>query len=187
LKNGEKIMSRPTKDVYFMRIAKQVASRSECHRRSVGAVIVDGRGRILSTGTNGVAPGQTPCTQEKCPGAECPSGTGLELCEASHAEISALVTLEKPFEADTIYCTTAPCISCTKALLLTSIRRIVFTDDYPSSGMRLWLKDKREWQYMNPSKLTEDESNEISIQIVRQPIDIRLENKRKRREGLDNN
>ena len=104
----------------------------------MGAVIVDKRGRILATGYNGVAPGRKSCQDIPCAGSMLPSGQGLELCEASHAEISALVTLEKPFEAHTLYCTTAPCISCVKALLLTSIERVVFDANYPINGSKLW-------------------------------------------------
>lgn len=136
---------RPTKDQYFMQIAYTVASRGECPRRKVGAVIVDKQGRILSTGMNGVAPGQAPCENVPCPGAKCKSGEGLDLCEASHAEISALVALEKPFEAHTIYVTTEPCVTCTKAILLTSIERVVFDGHYPKSGKDLWLRSGRSW------------------------------------------
>ena len=134
---------RITRDEQMMRMARIVSQRGECARRQVGAVIVDKRGRVLSTGYNGVAPGQIACTDKPCPGACLPSGQGLDLCEASHAEISALVTLEKPFEAHTIYCTTEPCVSCTKALLLTSIERVVYYDSYPISGRHLWT---REWE-----------------------------------------
>lgn len=135
---------RPSQDQYFMRIAEVVASRGECCRRKVGAVITDGRGRILATGMNGLAPGRVSCIDEPCAGSQCASGEGLDLCEASHAEISALVTLEHPFEARTLYCTTEPCISCTKAILLTSIDRVIFHNTYPNkSGFDLWCKSRR--------------------------------------------
>lgn len=137
-------MNRISRDEQGIRIARVVAQRGECIRRQVGAVITDMRGRILSTGYNGVAPGQTPCINAPCPGHDFPSGKGLDVCQASHAEISALVTLEKPFEAHTMYCTTAPCVSCVKALLLTSIQRIVFAEDYPINGQHLWTLP-REW------------------------------------------
>lgn len=121
-----------------MDLVVSIASRGECRRRKVGAIIIDRRGRILSTGMNGVAPGQRTCLEVPCPGTSSQSGTNLDLCQASHAEISALVTLEKPFEAHTLYCTTEPCVSCTKALLLTSIQRIVYKDPYPTTGRELW-------------------------------------------------
>jgi dCMP deaminase len=54
---------RPTKIEYFLAIAKVVATRSTCLRRSVGCVLVDKRGHILSTGYNGVASGQPHCNE----------------------------------------------------------------------------------------------------------------------------
>jgi len=136
---------RPSKDENFMEIARAISKRGECTRRKVGAVIVSERGRILSTGYNGLGPGQMSCLDKPCKGALAASGTCLDKCQASHAEISALVTLEKPFEAHTIYCTTAPCISCVKALLLTSIERIIFNEDYSVSGKELWESNGRKW------------------------------------------
>ncbi|WP_425800600.1 hypothetical protein ACHOLT_11110 [Desulfitobacterium sp. Sab5] len=43
---------RKERDSYFLDIAYQVASRSTCQRRSVGAVVVKDR-RIKGTGYNG--------------------------------------------------------------------------------------------------------------------------------------
>lgn len=45
-------MNRPDWDSYFMEIAKVVATRSTCLRRSVGAVLVKNK-QILATGYNG--------------------------------------------------------------------------------------------------------------------------------------
>ncbi len=76
-------MSRPDWDLYFIRIAKEVASRSTCPRAAVGAVIVKNN-RILSTGYNGAAPGMPHCTDEGCIIKEGHCVT------AEHAEISAM-------------------------------------------------------------------------------------------------
>ncbi|MCG2790238.1 MAG: deaminase, partial [Actinomycetia bacterium] len=45
-------MTRPTWDEYFALITRQVATRSTCLRRKVGAIIVKDK-RILTTGYNG--------------------------------------------------------------------------------------------------------------------------------------
>lgn len=149
-------MIRPDQDVYFMHLARVVATRGECIRRRVGAVITDIQGRILSTGTNGVAPGHPPCIFKPCPGADAPSGTGLEECMASHAEISALVYLPDPVVAHSIYVTAEPCISCVKAISLTHIKRIIYMDPYPTNGRHLWDK---EW-----SQIPEWRVNENTLQ-----------------------
>ena len=138
---------RPSRDHQMMQMVKLLAQRGECRRRQVGCVIVDFRGRILSTGYNGQAPGRIPCVTIACEGADSPSGTDLDLCRASHAEISALVTLEKPFEAHTLYCTTEPCVQCVKAILLTSIERVVFETPYPAGGREVWGRPR--WEHYN--------------------------------------
>ena len=128
-----------------MQISEVTATRATCPRRQVGAVIVDRRGYILSTGFNGVPSGFAHCIDEPCPGASCASGTGLDSCIALHAEANAVARLKEPFEAESAYVTTAPCISCTKLLLATSVQRIIFKSDYPNSGRLLWLAARREW------------------------------------------
>lgn len=52
---------RPDLHLYFMRMARLVATRSTCLRRAVGCVLVDARGHVLSTGYNGVAAGEQHC------------------------------------------------------------------------------------------------------------------------------
>ena len=136
---------RPTKDQWFMEIAQVTAKRATCARRRVGAVIVDARGYILSTGYNGLPSGFAHCIDSPCEGANYPSGLGLDKCQSLHAEQNAIARLKEPFEAATMYVTTAPCMSCTKLALATSIQRIVFAQDYPTSGRDLWLMAGKEW------------------------------------------
>ena len=137
-------MIRPTLDQTYMDIARAFAKRATCSRRQVGAVIT-GNGYILSSGYNGSFPGSKHCIDEPCPGATLPSGTGLDLCKSAHAEQNAIARLKEVDTADTLYCTTAPCISCTKLVLCTSIKRIVADQDYVSSGKDLWLSSGRVW------------------------------------------
>ena len=56
---------RPSWDDYFMKIAEDVATRSTCIRRSVGAIIVKEK-RILATGYNGAPTDISHCTPETC-------------------------------------------------------------------------------------------------------------------------
>jgi dCMP deaminase len=137
-------MIRPTLDQTYMDIARAFAKRATCSRRQVGAVIT-GNGYILSSGYNGSFPGSQHCIDEPCPGATLPSGTGLDLCKSAHAEQNAIARLKEVDTADTLYCTTAPCISCTKLVLCTGIKRIVADQDYVSSGKDLWLSSGRVW------------------------------------------
>lgn len=137
-------MTRPTLDQTYMDIARAFAKRATCSRRQVGAVVT-GNGYILSSGYNGSFPGSQHCIDTPCPGSTLPSGTGLDLCKSAHAEQNAIARLKDVDTADTLYCTTAPCISCTKLVLCTGIKRIVADQDYVSSGKDLWLSSGRVW------------------------------------------
>ncbi len=139
---------RPSRDELYLGVAKLVATRGTCARRQVGAVLVDDKGRILSTGYNGVASGRPHCNEgHPCPGASLASGQGLDLCEALHAEQNAILLLKDPWTVETCYLTTTPCVSCIKLLLGTSCKRIVALEEYPhSEAKRWWTEAGRVWE-----------------------------------------
>lgn len=87
-------MSRPTKNEYYLLIARDVASRSTCLRRKYGAVIV-GKGRIVSTGYNGAPRGEINCCDRGvCPRMDknIPHNTGdYSDCCSVHAEQNAII------------------------------------------------------------------------------------------------
>ena len=120
------------KHQWFLLLAEQVASRSSCARRAVGAVIVDEVGYLMSTGYNGPARGQPNCTETRCPGADSPSGTNLDACIAIHAEVNAIAQARNIKEAAALYCTVSPCIHCAKILSnhLPALRRVFFRQLY---------------------------------------------------------
>ena len=137
-------MERMNRDEYFSELALLVARRATCARRSVGCVLISARGHVLSTGYNGVPRGHTHCTDVRCPGASLPSGTGLDVCEAIHAEQNALLQCKDVDQIDTAYVTAMPCMTCMKLLLNTSCRRIVYVSDYPhQEAKQLWIKNGR--------------------------------------------
>jgi len=126
-------MKRPSEDLYFIAIASVVAVRATCARREVGCVIVDELGHISATGYNGVASGLPHCIDKPCSGAKCKSGTGLDKCEAIHAEANALLQCRDVYAIKTIYCTAKPCTHCIKLIMGTSCKRVVYLEDYPST------------------------------------------------------
>ena len=137
-------MERISKDEYFSELASLVSRRGTCARRLVGCVLVSGRGHVLATGYNGVPRGHVHCIDHHCPGAGLPSGTGLDQCEAIHAEQNALLQCKDVNDIDTAYVTAMPCMTCTKLLLNTSCRRIVYVEPYPHEEARLlWIKNGR--------------------------------------------
>lgn len=125
---------RPSWDDYFMTIANDVAGRSSCIRRSVGAVIVKDK-RILATGYNGAPTGIDHCTDETCMRTKLsvPSGEKHELCRGLHAEQNAII--QAAFHgvqiADAvIYVTVHPCSICAKMLINSGIKTFITQSDY---------------------------------------------------------
>ena len=122
---------------YFMRIARLVAERSTCLRRKVGAIAVKDK-RILATGYNGAPSGLTHCLDMGClrEKMQIPSGERHELCRGLHAEqniiIQAAVHGVALSEAE-IYCTTQPCLICTKMLINCNVSAIFFDQGYPDN------------------------------------------------------
>jgi len=90
--DNNEIITRPSWDEYFMKLAWLVAERSTCQRHHVGAVIVRDK-RILTTGYNGAASNTKDCLELGCLRNELniPSGTRHEICRAIHAEQNAII------------------------------------------------------------------------------------------------
>lgn len=132
--NLEPAMPRPTWDQYFIDITHLVATRSTCLRRQVGALLVKDR-NILATGYNGTPSGITHCEDVGClrDRLQVPSGERHELCRGLHAEQNAIIQAARHgvnIDGATLYCTTMPCIICTKMLINAGIRRVVFEEGY---------------------------------------------------------
>ncbi len=126
---------RPSWDEYFLTITHQVAQRSTCLRRQVGAVLVLDK-RILATGYNGAPRGIEHCATRGCLREQqrVPSGQRHELCRGLHAEMNALLQCAQygvRSQGATLYCTSYPCSLCAKMLINAGIVRIVTDGDYP--------------------------------------------------------
>jgi dCMP deaminase len=126
---------RPSWDEYFMSIVDLVKERSTCLRRKVGAVIVKDK-RILTSGYNGAPVGCRHCEEVGClrEQLKVPSGERHELCRASHAEQNAIVQAAMhgvSIDGGTIYVTAQPCVICSKLIINSGIKRVVYKGNYP--------------------------------------------------------
>ena len=129
---------RPGWDDYFMSIAQVVASRSNCVKRKVAAIIVKDR-RIISTGYNGTPRGTQNCNEGGCPRCNslAPSGTALEECFCSHGEENAITQAAYhgiSLKGGSLYTTFSPCLLCTKMIINAGIMEVVYNHEYPLSG-----------------------------------------------------
>ena len=122
-------MDRIDTDKYFLEIARTVAKRSTCMRRSVGCVLVDSQNHIVATGYNGVPTKFTHCLDSPCEGAFSLSGTDLDLCNALHAEVNAFLQLRSD-DVLTASLTVSPCFSCAKMLANSNVKRLVAAELY---------------------------------------------------------
>lgn len=126
---------RPTWDEYFLRIAEEVAKRSTCLRRHVGAILVLDK-YILATGYNGPPSGVPHCDEAGCLREQLnvPSGERHELCRGLHGEMNAILQAARHgtrIDGATLYSTHHPCSLCAKMLINGGIRRVVVREDYP--------------------------------------------------------
>ena len=108
------VPKRASWDEYFMAIAREVATRSTCDRKHVGAVIVRDR-MILATGYNGSIRGLGHCVR------------------TVHAEANAIVQAARNgmrVEGGDIYITASPCFGCFKLIANAGLKRIAFGEFY---------------------------------------------------------
>jgi len=136
---------RPSWDEYFIEIAHQVATRSTCGRRRVGAIIVRDK-RILCTGYNGAPRGLAHCDVVGClrERLQIPSGQRQEICRGLHAEQNAIIQAALhgvSVEEGTIYVTHQPCITCAKMIINSGIVRAVCANRYPDELARDILEE----------------------------------------------
>ena len=111
---------------YFMNIAREVATRSTCNRKHVGAVIVREK-TILSTGYNGSIKGLPHCDEVGC---EMIDG---HCVRTTHAEANAIVQAAKngiQINQSEIYVTASPCYDCFKLIANAGIKIIYYDEFY---------------------------------------------------------
>ena len=111
---------------YFMNIAKEVATRSTCDRKHVGAVIVRGK-TILSTGYNGSIKGLDHCDDV---GHEMEN---THCIRTIHAEANAIVQAARHgirIGDSEIFVTASPCYDCFKMIANVGINKVYFGEFY---------------------------------------------------------
>ena len=110
-----------------MGIALLSAKRSKDPSTQVGACIVDNDNKVVSIGYNGMPRGiaDTDLTWEK--------GEGLhsKYLYVCHAEFNAILNIRNgsSLKGCTVYVTLFPCNECTKAIIQTGIKKIVYLSD----------------------------------------------------------
>lgn len=135
-------MSRKDWDTYFLDIAYMASTRSQCPRRQVGAVLVQGK-KLLGTAYNGAPMGIPDCAEAGCMIVEeLDAQTGDDGQErivkkqrcirTIHAEQNLLLFTEpQDREGASVYVTDEPCWTCANMLANSGIDEIVYHRTYP--------------------------------------------------------
>lgn len=157
-------MNRMLFTEWAMDIAEDSKIRSTCLSRQVGAVIIKDK-QIIATGYNGAPTGAIHCTdigycERRLRG--IPSGQGLELCRAGHAEANAINQCAKhgtSCNGATLYVTTQPCVFCCIHLIQAGIKKVIFKGEYPT-GLGLQLLKEANIEYLKYEDALELEKKE---------------------------
>lgn len=155
---GDSSDKSPTEMEAIMATAYSNSLRSSCLKRKVGAVIVDSKGNVFSSGYNEVPFLEKPClnlygscyrtvSKQGIEGLFRPESQELknnvmekvkllEKCRALHAEENAILNVARfgsatVLENATLYTTTYPCNLCANKIAQVGIKRVVYYEPYP--------------------------------------------------------
>ncbi len=121
-------------DKAYLRMAQEWAKLSHCKRKQVGAIIVKER-MIISDGFNGSPTGFDNCCEDK---------EGKTNWYVLHAEANAILKVASSTQScnnSTLYITLSPCKDCSKLILQSGIKRVVYAKAYKDdSGLQFLEK-----------------------------------------------
>jgi dCMP deaminase len=110
-------------DLIYLQMAKTWGKNSHCKRMQVGCLMVKDKS-IISDGYNGSPTGfPNICEDENM----------VTLPYVLHAEANAITKLAKSTQSSdgsTIYVTLSPCFECSKLIIQSGIKRVVFSEVY---------------------------------------------------------
>jgi len=123
--------ARPAFDDIYMELAVNLAKRSHCIKRHVGAVLTKDT-RIISIGYNGPPSGTHNCDEE-WPEVGCPRDSKGGCSLAIHAEQNAILYAVKnktSVDGATLYVTLSPCLACARIIYSMGILRVIYFNSY---------------------------------------------------------
>jgi dCMP deaminase len=109
-------------DGVFINIAKNISSLSHCNRSKVGAILVKS-GNLISFGYNGTPSGMNNSCEEN----------DVTFPHVIHAECNAILKAAKTgnsVDGSTLYLTLSPCLDCSKLILQSGIKKVVYLNVY---------------------------------------------------------
>ncbi|MBQ6776936.1 MAG: dCMP deaminase family protein [Paludibacteraceae bacterium] len=117
-------MDKQTKrDHLYMKMARTWSENSYCVRRKVGALLVKHQ-MIISDGYNGTPSGFPNV---------CEDENNVSFPYVLHAEANAITKVARSNNSSdgaTLYVTTSPCMECSKLIIQSGIKRVVYGEKY---------------------------------------------------------
>ncbi len=142
-------------DLRYLRMARIWAENSYCKRRQVGALVVKDK-MIISDGYNGTPSGFENVCEEN----------NVTKPYVLHAEANAITKLARSSnnsEGSTLYVTASPCIECSKLIIQSGIKRVVYAEKYRlTDGIDLLERAGVKVEYMNPDEMGSSEEESTS-------------------------
>ena len=133
-------------DLRYLRMARIWAENSYCKRRQVGALVVKDK-MIISDGYNGTPSGFENVCEDN----------NVTKPYVLHAEANAITKLARSSnnsEGSTLYVTASPCIECSKLIIQSGIKRVVYAEKYRlTDGIDLLERAGVKVEYMNPEEM----------------------------------
>ncbi|MCQ2311296.1 MAG: dCMP deaminase family protein [Paludibacteraceae bacterium] len=111
------------RDHLYMKMARTWSENSYCVRRKVGALLVKDQ-MIISDGYNG-----TPSGFEN----KCEDDNNASFPYVLHAEANAITKVARSHnsaDGATLYVTASPCMECSKLIIQSGIKRVVYGEEY---------------------------------------------------------
>lgn len=125
-------------DIAYMNMANCLRPLSFAKRSQVGCLIVSDEGQIISQGYNGMPKGMSNICEIEV------GGKLVTKDEVLHAESNAISKCAKFTSSTnnaTCYVTLSPCIQCSKLIVQSGIKRVVYLNEYRDlSGVELLIK-----------------------------------------------
>ena len=139
-------------DEYFMAVALLSAGRSKDPSTQVGACVANKQNRIVGVGYNGFPRG---CSDDELPWAREGAYLDTKYPYVCHAEVNAILnSIARDLSECRIYVGLFPCNECTKVIIQSGIREIIY------------LSDKyKETDSVRASKIMLDKSNTVYRQF----------------------
>lgn len=115
----------------YLKMASTWSTLSCCNRKKVGALLVKD-GVIISDGFNGTPKGFDN---------NCEDSQGNTHWYVLHAEANAILKVAKSTQSvngSTLYVTLSPCKECSKLIIQSGIKQVVYADEYrDTSGLKI--------------------------------------------------